>query len=131
MPLLSLVFGSLLILLGLAGYFLGFVTGNGHASWTALFPAFFGLPILLCGVGSTLLPARNKLFMHVAVTFGLLGALAPLGRIPKALSAENVNPLTLVSLFGMLALCAAFVALGVQSFIAARRARKSVAPATS
>ena len=125
MPLLSIVFGLLLVLLGAAGYFLGFVVGNGHASWTAWFPAFAGLPILLCGVGSALAPSLNKIFMHVAVTVGLLGALAPLGRIPKALSAATPNPLTLTSLFGMLALCAAFVALGVNSFVAARRSRKA------
>ena len=123
MPLLSIVFGLLLVLLGAAGYFLGFAVGNGHASLTAFIPSVVGVLILLCGVGSTLKPTRNKIFMHVAVTVGLLGVFAPLGRIPKALSAATPNPLTLLSLFGMLALCAAFVALGVNSFIAARRSR--------
>ena len=120
-----MTFGSLLVLVGVAGYLLAPYFGSGYASWTALIPAFAGLPILLAGIGSAAKPAWNKHFMHVAVLFGLVGALAPLGRIPKALSADSPNPLTLASLFLMLALSAAFVALGVNSFVAARRSRKA------
>ena len=127
MPLLAIIFGSLLIALGLIGYLLAGVGGNAnYASWTALIPAVPGIVILLCGIASTLKPAWNKIFMHIAVLFALLGALAPLGRIPASLRAEQPNYIALFSLFGMLALCAAFVVLGVRSFIAARRNRTQI-----
>ena len=61
--------------------------------------------------------------MHAAVAVGLIGALAALGRgVPAALSGGATRPAVLSQLvMGVLLLI--YVALGVQSFIAARKAR--------
>ena len=65
----TIVFGVLLIVLGLVGYF-----GTGSAHPTALIPTWFGLAL---GVGGFLAispsEGRRKLFMHINVTIGLLG----------------------------------------------------------
>ena len=59
--------------------------------------------------------------MHAAVAVGLIGALAALGRgVPAALDGGAMRPAVLSQLvMGVLLLI--YVALGVQSFIAARK----------
>ena len=47
----------------------------GSKSFTSWIPSFIGLPILLAGVLTHRLPAKRKLFMHIAVVFGLLAFL--------------------------------------------------------
>ena len=117
MPTTTRYFGLLLIVLGIASYML-----TGRTSVTALIPAVFGAVLLLCA-----LIARNenarKHAMHAAVAVGLIGALAALGRgVPAALDGEGARPAVLSQLvMGVLLLV--YVGLGVQSFIAARRAR--------
>jgi len=65
----TLVFALLLVILGLAGY-LG--TGSQHP--TALIPTWVGLALGVSGFFA-ISPneKRRKLFMHVAVTVGLVG----------------------------------------------------------
>jgi hypothetical protein len=110
-------FGLILIVLGVASYML-----TGRTSVTALIPAIFGAVLVICA-----LVARNentrKHAMHAAVAIGLLGALAALGRgIPAAMSGGATRPAVLSQLvMGVLLLI--YVGLGVQSFIAARKAR--------
>jgi uncharacterized membrane protein len=114
----TIVFGILLTLLGLAGYFL-----TGMASPTALIPALFGLILLVLGF-----LARNesirKHAMHAAAAVALVGcagALVPLLRTPI-----GVRPaMAVFSQVTMVVLTALFVALCVRSFIAARRARRT------
>jgi hypothetical protein len=61
--------------------------------------------------------------MHAAVAISLVGAIAALARgVPAALGGEAGRPAVLAQL-AMGALLLVYVALGVQSFIAARRAR--------
>jgi sulfite exporter TauE/SafE len=111
--------GVLLILVGVGGYFAG-----GMASVTALIPAFAGLPILIFSAIAAN-PARKALGMHVAVVFGLLGFLAPLGRIiPVAIKGEFTLSLATGSMILMALICGAFTALCVMSFIQARRQRR-------
>jgi hypothetical protein len=117
MPGTTRLFGLILIVLGVASY-----TTTGMTSITALIPAFFGAALVICA-----LVARNEAMrkhaMHAAVALGLLGALAALGRgIPAALSGGAGRPAVLSQL-AMGALLLVYVALGVQSFIAARKAR--------
>ncbi|MCZ6835728.1 MAG: hypothetical protein O7G85_08140, partial [Planctomycetota bacterium] len=58
---LTIVFGSLLIALGLVVYFvLADPDEQGKVSVTALIPAFFGIPIALLGV----VALKEKLRMH-------------------------------------------------------------------
>lgn len=117
MPSTTRYFGLILIVLGVASYML-----TGRTSVTALIPAIFGAVLVLCA-----LVARNenarKHAMHAAVAVALVGALAALGRgIPAAFDGGAARPAVLSQLImGVLLLI--YVALGVQSFIAARRAR--------
>ena len=115
MPKQGIATALILILLGVVGYFAG-----GRASVTALIPAFFGVPILL----SSLFAMKNlKLGMHLAALFGLLGFLAPLGRIiPKAVKGEFALNLATGSMIAMSVVCLIFLIQCVKSFKAARRA---------
>lgn len=109
--------GLLLIVLGIGSYVL-----TGQTSVTAMIPAFFGAVLVLCALVARNEAAR-KHAMHAAVAVGLLGALGALGRgIPAALAGEAGRPAVLSQLI-MGALLVLYVALGVRSFIEARRAR--------
>jgi hypothetical protein len=110
-------FGLILIVLGVASYML-----TGRTSVTALIPAIFGAVLVVCALIARKETAR-KHAMHAAVAVGLLGTLAALGRgIPAASSGGAARPAVLSQLvMGVLLLI--YVALGVQSFIAARKAR--------
>ena len=44
-------------------------------SVTSYFPSFLGAPILISGVMAQKLPEKRKLWMHIAVSFGLLCAI--------------------------------------------------------
>ena len=63
----TIVFGMLLTLLGLAGYFL-----TGASSSTALIPAIFGVLLLVLGFLARSEAAR-KHAMHAAATVALVG----------------------------------------------------------
>ncbi|MDB2429735.1 hypothetical protein OAF66_02390 [bacterium] len=110
--------GIILIALALLGYL-----GGGMQSWTALIPAIAGVPILL---GSLLArnPDKLKLGMHIAATFGLLGFLAPLGRIiPTAIKGDFELKLSTGCMITMSLVSAIFVIQCIKSFKAARQAR--------
>jgi len=117
MPSTTRLFGLILIVLGVASYVL-----TDRTSVTALIPAFFGAVLVICALVARNEAAR-KHAMHAAVAVGLLGALAALGRgVPAALAGDATRPAVLSQLaMGVLLLI--YVALGVQSFIAARKAR--------
>jgi peptidoglycan/LPS O-acetylase OafA/YrhL len=87
---------------------------------TALIPAFFGAPILICGI-LALDPKKRKHAMHGAVTVGLLGFLGSAAMLPKTLGAEEVSQLKVISQGGMAVICLVFVIMCVRSFIAARK----------
>jgi len=110
-------FGLLLIALGVISYL-----GTGRTSMTALIPAFFGAAFLICAIFARKESSR-KHAMHAAVAIGLIGAIASLARaIPAALNGQGGRPAVLAQ-FAMGALLIVYVAMGVQSFIAARRTR--------
>ena len=118
MPATTRLFGLILIVLGVASY-----TLTGRASVTALIPAFFGAVLVICALVARQESAR-KHAMHAAVAVGLIGALAALGRgVPAALAGDATRPAVLSQL-AMGVLLLVYVALGVRSFIAARRARQ-------
>jgi len=116
----TLVIAIALITIGLLGY-----AWSGYAATTALIPAFFGVPILALG-----LVARRECWrkhaMHAALVvslFGILGA-APMAAKGWATAARGETlerPVALAVQSSMTVLCLAHVALGVSSFIAARR----------
>jgi hypothetical protein len=123
---ITIVFGVLL--LGLAAY--GYLGADpDQRSFTALIPAAVGLPLLVCGL-LALKDSLRKAAMHVAVVFGLLGALAAgargLPRIDTLLADDpQGNPRAVVMVLIMFALCTVFVVLCVKSFIDARRRQAS------
>ena len=110
--------GVLLILFALFGYF-----GSGAQSWTALIPSFFGIPILIGSlVGRN--PDKLKLGMHIAALFGLLGFLAPLGRVvPGLIKGTFVFNLAGTLMIAMTVVCAVFLFLCVRYFIEVRKKR--------
>lgn len=111
--------GILLIALGLAGYI-----GTGSEHKTALIPAAFGLPILICGFLARN-PARRALTMHIAVTLGLLGFLGSLFGFIKGMTgtAIDTRPAAVYAQGVMALVTGIFVAMCVNSFIQARKAR--------
>lgn len=131
MPLISMLFGVLLIALGVEGF-----TGTFNLigverlhQFTALIPALFGLGLLFCGF-IALKPSSRKHAMHAAAAIGLIGFLAAASR-----GAPKMMPLFRGELAGnaaaakatliMSVLCLLYVLLGVNSFIRARRRRKA------
>ena len=135
----AMVTGVLLIIIGVAGYAVPSETVTEGTdgpvveqkrSITALIPAFAGLPILLCGVIAAVNPAQNKQAMHIAVTFGLLGALAATSRgvmsLLKFAQAEGeFNQRAFVFLALMAVVCWIFVVMCVMSLIKARKATQT------
>jgi uncharacterized membrane protein len=114
----TILFGILLTLLGLVGYFL-----TGASSPTALIPALFGLLLLVLGFLARS-ESMRKHAMHAAAAValvGCVGALVPLLRTPS-----GVRPaMAVFSQVTMAVLTALFVVLCVRSFRAARRARRT------
>lgn len=124
MPIVSIVFGLMLVALGAWGYSASDL--EGALKLTALIPAAFGVLLAVCGVVG-MKESRLKHAMHAAAMVGLLGFLLAAGRfLPKFLR-EGLDTAKLASLAtgGMMVLCGLFVILCVNSFIQARRRRKA------
>lgn len=119
MPTTTRLVGIVLMIIGLGSYWL-----TGRTSVTALIPAFFGVIfVLLAYVARN--EAARKHAMHVAVAVGLLGLLGTLGRaIPAVMDGQLTRPAVIAQIVTGLVL-AYYVFLGVQSFRAARRARRT------
>lgn len=117
MPGITRMFGVLLIVLGFASY-----TMTGRTSVTALIPALFGAVLVVCALVAKNESAR-KHALHAAVAIALVGAIASLVRaVPAVMNGDATRPAVLAQL-AMAVLLIVYVALGVQSFIAARKAR--------
>lgn len=122
MPKTTILFGVVLIVLGIVGYI-----ATGAVSVTALIPSFFGGVLALLG-WLALNEKYRRHAMHIAVVVGLLGFLGTargLAALPRLVSdAGGVErPAAVVAQAIMAILMIVYVALGVRSFIAARRAR--------
>jgi prepilin signal peptidase PulO-like enzyme (type II secretory pathway) len=117
---ITIVFGVLLVALGIVGFL-------PHRAGTALIPAVVGVILLVAGAVAQARPNLRMHVMHVAVLVALLGCLAAIGRIVMSISKGTFgeNKLAAASLGGMALLTFVFVLLCVKSFIDARRARKA------
>ena len=116
MPATTRLFGLILIVLGVASYVM-----TGRTSITAMIPAFFGAALVVWALFARPVSGR-KHAMHAAVALGLIGGLMALGRGVPGVMRAGMTPAVLSQLaMGVLLLI--YVALGVQSFIAARKAR--------
>ena len=121
-----MVFGLLLAAVGVGGYV---ETGSVHP--TALIPCWIGLVLVVCGLlANTEDVKRRALWMHVAVTVGLLGFL---GTVKGAIDTMRLaggkvfeHPPAVLAKGMTCLLCMIFVAFCVRSFIEARRARLAV-----
>jgi hypothetical protein len=120
MPIVSIVFGGLLIALGVWGYTASEL--EGPAKMTALIPAGVGGLLALCGL-IALKESLLKHAMHAAAVIGLLGFIAAAARfIPKAIrDGVDTSHVGTLATGGMMILCLIFVGLCVNSFIQARR----------
>jgi hypothetical protein len=121
----AILFGGLLIVLGLGGYF-----GTGRSSLTALIPAVFGL--LLGALGFMARDAaKRKTAMHIAAAVALLGFIAcvpGLFKLPMLMAGETIaRPAAVVSQSIMALLTGIFVVLAIKSFRDARKARDAAA----
>jgi len=120
MPRITVAFSFVYIALGLAGFFL---TGAVHK--TALIPAVIGAVLLVLG----LLGNNEKLRMHVMHAALLIGLLALLGtvrsltKLPAAFDGTAQRPGAVYAQAATAVLSLVYLAVGVRSFIAARRAR--------
>ncbi len=122
---ITIVFGVLLIVLGLVGYF-----GTGGIHPTALIPTWFGVALVLGGfLAISPSETRRKIFMHVNVTVGLLGLLGAAGSALHGYGharSLGIDPdyKAMASQLTMLGLMLIYVNLCVRSFIQARRSRQ-------
>lgn len=122
MPRITVGFSLAYIAIGLAGYFL---TGATHK--TALIPAAIGVVLLVLG----LLASREQLRMHVMHVAVLVGLLAFLGtargltKLPAAFDGTAERPGAVYAQAATALLSLIYLAFGIRSFIAARRARAS------
>lgn len=120
----TILFAVLLIALGLISYF-----GTGSLHPTALIPTWFGLGLGICGfLAISPSEGRRKLFMHIAVTIGLVGFIGAVWAALQgygAARAAGIEPdhIALYAKLTMAALMLIYVNLCVRSFISARRQR--------
>ncbi len=125
MPRLSLLFGFVLVAMGICSFV---ATGSVHH--TALIPAAFGGVLLLCGIIGATAPNLRMHVMHAAAFVGLLGSAGGLGMsLPKlsaTLAGTAARPIAVWMQLAMGAVSLIFLALCVKSFIEARRAQKAV-----
>lgn len=122
MPIVTIGYGSLLILVGVIGYF-----GTGAESMTALIPAFLGIPVEALGV-LALKERFLKHAMHGAAVIGLLGLLGTLRgvlQLPAYFAGTAERPAAVLSQSATAFLSLVFLVLCVRSFIEARRAREA------
>ena len=117
---LAIPFGIFLILLGVVGYIV-----TGAASFTALIPAFFGIPVVALGWVARN-PERRKHAMHAIALLALLGlggTISSIPRLPGLFAGEAERPTAVAFQAIMAVVCAVYFALCLKSFIDARRAR--------
>ncbi len=119
----SVIFGLLLAILGVYGYF---GAEADHRSPTALIPAAFGLILIVLGALARR-DALRKHAMHAAAAIAVLGFLFGAGWFIARPFVTNkpLADMAGLSTATMAVLCGAFVAVCVKSFIDARRRRKA------
>jgi fucose 4-O-acetylase-like acetyltransferase len=117
---LTIGFGIILVLLAVIGFV---ATGSSHP--TALIPAILGLLFVLFGaLANTTDSKKRMLWMHIAVTVGLLGFLSMIPadiavyRLSKG--AQYPYPAAIIEKAAMSLLCLLYVLFCIRSFINAR-----------
>lgn len=119
----TICLGLVLVLIGI----FGFVVTGSHAP-TALIPTVVGLILAVLGVLALTEDAKKRmLYMHIAVTIGLLGFLGTAWSIVNYFQMihgrQFPHPAAVEEKAAMACVLLLFVLLCVQSFISARRNR--------
>lgn len=121
MPIVTIVTGSVLSLLGIIGYFF-----SDTRSLTALIPLAFGTLLELCGV-LAMRPNLKKHAMHGASVLALLGVLGSArgasSFVTLASGGTVARPLAAQVQAAMFVTCLVFLVLCIRSFRDARRRR--------
>ena len=110
---LTIGYGGLLIAWGIAASLL-----SGSNSFTSFIPSIMGVPLLISGLMTNLQPEKKKLWMHIAVSFGLLCALG--GTRFFMVMSDGINYAS-GSMLMLLVTGSIYTYLCVQSFIHARK----------
>ena len=117
---LTLTIGALLTLTGVIAYLT-----TGMASFTALIPSAVGVLLLIAGWIARD-PKLHRHAIHGALAVALLGALGSLMnvvKVPQLLSGTVERPGAIIASTLMFVLLLAYLVVGVNSFISARRSR--------
>jgi uncharacterized membrane protein HdeD (DUF308 family) len=129
MPIVTIVVGTLLSLLGIGGYVL-----SDTKSLTALIPLAFGTLLELCGA-LALQPKLKAHAMHAASALALLGVLgSTMGLISflKLVTGGTVaRPVAATVQATMFTICLVFLVLCIRSFRQARARRQAEAAAAA
>jgi len=116
---MTIGFGVLLVAISL-----GFWAAMGRTEMAALHPAGIGVLLLLCGaLANTENTKQRMIWMHIAVTLGLIGFLITGIRAVLQVAHGTAVGLAFDERAVVALVCLAFVGLCVRSFISARRAR--------
>lgn len=117
----SIVFGIILVILGLISYF-----GISSESVTALIPAFLGLIVLILGF----LALNEKYLKHsmhavaVLMLLGFAGTISGLIKFFRMISGEVFERPSAITVQAIMAvICLIFLIFAIKSFIDARRNR--------
>ena len=120
---LCMAFGVLLVAWGA-------VFSIGSKSFTSWIPAMLGAPVLISGILGSRFPNQRKLWMHVAVVFGLIAFLGGF-RFFAAMGSEAGlfgKPKAAASQLMLLITGGLFTFACVRSFIWARKHREDANP---
>ncbi len=118
-PKLAVVEGGLLVLWGVAAYFL---QSADPPSITAMIPAFLGAPLLLLGILAGRNEANLHHYMHAAMVVALTMVLGG-ARVITGL--DEMSGLAIVSHTLLLIVGTNFMAAGIMSFRHARKLREA------
>lgn len=126
MPFFAIFLGGALVLLGLGGY-----GATGMVSWTALIPAFFGVPVCALGL-LALRPSWRTRCIYSAVALAILGLLGSARGVPNTITLltgrEIERPGAAISQAVMAVLCFAFVIAAIASLFDSRRRKRTPEP---
>ncbi len=123
----TILIGTILALLGVLTYM-----ATGEKFPTSLIPVVFGFILIACGFLARTTDAKKRaLWMHVAVTIGLLGLLGTAKSVVDYIRMKTVGlqvkfPIAVEEKAAMSVLLLVFVIACVRSFIEARRMRVAV-----
>ncbi|MET0715336.1 MAG: hypothetical protein ABWY23_02200 [Mycetocola sp.] len=120
MPRNTLIVGGVLIVLGVVSY-----VASAFASVTALIPAFLGVVLVICGLIALKKPMLGIHVALVVALLGLVGTFMNVLKIGEVFAGTAERPLAVVVSAITFVLLLIYIALGVRSFVAARRWKKA------